>query len=132
MDPERFRRPMLKRHNPKPRRHNTGAAYHGCLVVTVTKASALYDAIDGWWAAIAEGFKVNDGAENCVRWTQCDPGSSKGRTADFDSVDGGSNPSPGAGHPSSSPWMPRRRWEQAVPLGWIQPDSLVDAPSESA
>jgi transcriptional regulator with XRE-family HTH domain len=50
-----FQRATLKRHNPKPSRYNRGDSYHGCVVVTVAKSTALYDMIDGWWQAIAEG-----------------------------------------------------------------------------
>jgi hypothetical protein len=46
---------VLKRHNPKPTRRNTGDKNHGCLLVTVAKSSALYDSIEGWWQGIARG-----------------------------------------------------------------------------
>jgi hypothetical protein len=48
-----FQRATLKRHNPKPGRHNLGANYHGCLVVSLTRSRAVYDHIVGWWAGIA-------------------------------------------------------------------------------
>jgi hypothetical protein len=50
---ELFYRATLKRHNPTPSRHNRDAAYHGCLVVSVARSIDLYDAIDGWWQALA-------------------------------------------------------------------------------
>lgn len=53
-----FLRATLKRHNPKPSRHNRNEAYHGCLVITVARSVALYDAIDGWWRAIAARSKA--------------------------------------------------------------------------
>jgi DNA-binding CsgD family transcriptional regulator len=46
-----FRRPVLKRHNPKTVRRNTGEDYHGCLVVTVRRSAELYRQIEGWAAA---------------------------------------------------------------------------------
>jgi len=48
-----FARPTLKRHNPRPARHNRAEGYHGCLVVTVARSSALYYAIEGWWARLS-------------------------------------------------------------------------------
>ncbi len=49
---EQFRRPTLKRHNPKTIRKNTGADYHGCLIIRVRKASDLYRQIEGWASAV--------------------------------------------------------------------------------
>lgn len=49
--PEQFRRPTLKRHNPKTVRKNTGDDYHGCLVIVVRRSLKLYRQIDGWAAA---------------------------------------------------------------------------------
>jgi transcriptional regulator with XRE-family HTH domain len=51
LDPEQFRRPTLKRHNPKTVRKNTGDGYHGCLVISVRQSSELYRQIEGWAAA---------------------------------------------------------------------------------
>ena len=48
-----FSRPTLKRHNPRPVRRNCAEDYHGCLVVTVARSSALYYAIEGWWARLS-------------------------------------------------------------------------------
>lgn len=45
---QQFRRPTLKRHNPKTVRKNTGDDYHGCLIVRVLRASELYRRIEGW------------------------------------------------------------------------------------
>jgi predicted transcriptional regulator len=47
VDPSSFQSTTLKRHNRKTVRHNTGADYHGCLVVTVRRGRALYDMIEG-------------------------------------------------------------------------------------
>ena len=47
-----FRKPVLKRHNPKTVRKNTGEDYHGCLVVYVRRSTELYRQIAGWWAGI--------------------------------------------------------------------------------
>jgi DNA-binding CsgD family transcriptional regulator len=49
---DQFRRPILKRHNPKTVRKNTGEDYHGCLIVTVRRSMQLYQQIEGWAAAV--------------------------------------------------------------------------------
>jgi hypothetical protein len=54
-DPDQFRRPTLKRHNPKTLRKNTGGDYHGCLRIDVRRSSALYRKIEGWAAAAMAG-----------------------------------------------------------------------------
>jgi hypothetical protein len=53
LDGAPFERATVKRHNPKPSRHNRNETYHGCLVVSVARSIALYDAIEGWWSALA-------------------------------------------------------------------------------
>jgi hypothetical protein len=55
LKPEQFRRPTLKRHNPKTVRINTGDDYHGCLVIRVRRGSSLYRRIDGWASAVMAG-----------------------------------------------------------------------------
>jgi transposase len=52
---DQFRRPTLKRHNPKTVRKNTGDEYHGCLRIDVRRSSILYRRIEGWSAAIMSG-----------------------------------------------------------------------------
>lgn len=52
-DPAEFLRTTLKRHNPLTVRHNTGAAYHGCLDVRVRQSRELYWMIEGWVAGVA-------------------------------------------------------------------------------
>ena len=52
---DQFRRPTLKRHNPKTVRKNTGDEYHGCLRVDVRRSSTLYRRIEAWSAAIMNG-----------------------------------------------------------------------------
>jgi transcriptional regulator with XRE-family HTH domain len=47
-----FRRPTLKKHNPKTVRKRVGDDYNGCLTVKVLQASALYQRIDGLWRGI--------------------------------------------------------------------------------
>ena len=47
-----FRRPVLKRHNAKTVRKNTGDDYHGCLVVYVRRSTELSRQIAGWWTGI--------------------------------------------------------------------------------
>jgi hypothetical protein len=44
----------LKRHNPKTRRKNRGAGYHGCLSVHVNGSTREYWRMDGLWAGIVE------------------------------------------------------------------------------
>jgi len=48
---DQFRRPTLKRHNPKTVRKNTGQDYHGCLVIRVRRSAELYRQIEGWASA---------------------------------------------------------------------------------
>ncbi|MCF6522227.1 hypothetical protein HOY81_03830 [Streptomyces sp. JJ36] len=48
----RLNKTVRKRHKPKTSRKNTGDAYHGCLVVYVTRAADLYRRIEGWWCGI--------------------------------------------------------------------------------
>jgi hypothetical protein len=126
--PTQFRKAMLKRHNPKPRRYNTGADYHGCLVVSVCRSAALYDAIAGWWGGVVGGSveppSAHPGADILV---QVDPGSSKGRTVDFDSTNRGSNPRPGADGRCSNPWLPSRWWDGDAPVGSLVLPTADDA-----
>jgi transposase len=51
LDPAQFRRPTIKRHNPKTVRKNTGADYHGCLAIHVLRGADLYRRIEGWAGA---------------------------------------------------------------------------------
>ena len=53
--PEQFRRPVLKRHNPRTLRKNTGGHYRGCLRVSVRRSIGLYWKIESWAAAIMAG-----------------------------------------------------------------------------
>ena len=50
-DPAQFRRPTLKRHNPKTVRKNIGNDYHGCLRIEVRRSTGLYRKIEGWATA---------------------------------------------------------------------------------
>jgi transcriptional regulator with XRE-family HTH domain len=50
-DPVQFRRPTLKRHNPRTVRKNTGDDYHGCLRIDVRRSADLYRKIEGWATA---------------------------------------------------------------------------------
>jgi uncharacterized protein YerC len=57
---DQFAKPMLKRHNANPKRHNVNETYHGCLVVSVLGTPAvLYDAIDGWWQALSDALALS-------------------------------------------------------------------------
>jgi transcriptional regulator with XRE-family HTH domain len=63
VDVHSFQSTTRKRHNPKTVRHNTGADYHGCLIVTVRRGRELYDMIEGWVAGVvrAVGRASGDG-----------------------------------------------------------------------
>ncbi|MEU6502049.1 hypothetical protein ABZ895_21090 [Streptomyces californicus] len=50
-----FMRATLKKHNPKTNRRNTGATYHGCLVIYVTESAELYRRVEGAWYGIVLG-----------------------------------------------------------------------------
>ncbi|WP_146605024.1 hypothetical protein [Jiangella anatolica] len=54
---EQLDRATLKRHNPKTVRKNTGEAYNGCLVITVTKSAPEYRIMDGTWSAVAKAVR---------------------------------------------------------------------------
>ncbi|GGV81628.1 hypothetical protein GCM10010499_46230 [Streptomyces thermoviolaceus subsp. apingens] len=45
----------LKRHNPRTRRTNTGAGYHGCLRVAVLRSAELHRRIECWWRGMVGG-----------------------------------------------------------------------------
>lgn len=49
---EKFGRPILKRHNPKTVRKNTGETYRGCLVIRVLKGASEYRKMDAIWRGI--------------------------------------------------------------------------------
>ena len=51
-----FGRPVLKRHNPRTVRHNTGDEYRGCLVVRLRQSALLYQRIAGTWEGIMAGL----------------------------------------------------------------------------
>jgi hypothetical protein len=48
-----FAKPVIKRHNPKTVRKNTGVDYRGCLAITVRQSRGLYREIEGLWRGIA-------------------------------------------------------------------------------
>lgn len=47
VEPSKFQKTTLKRHNPTTNRHNTAETYRGCLVVSVVKCRRLYWLIEG-------------------------------------------------------------------------------------
>lgn len=51
----RFKRTVLKRHNPLTRRRNAGSDYHGCLAIEVARSRDLYWRIEGIVARVDEG-----------------------------------------------------------------------------
>jgi transcriptional regulator with XRE-family HTH domain len=59
---ERFQPPTLKRHRPTTNRHNTGAAYRGCLVIDVPGSRELYWRIEGVSRALSAGVQMRFGA----------------------------------------------------------------------
>jgi predicted transcriptional regulator len=60
--PDQFRRPVLKRHNPRTVRKNTGNDYHGCLRIDVLRGTDLYRKIEGWATAVMTGLGGSDEA----------------------------------------------------------------------
>jgi transposase len=59
--PDQFRRPVLKRHNPKTARTNVGENYHGCLRIDVLRSAGLYRQIEGWVSAATAPCTVSVG-----------------------------------------------------------------------
>jgi transcriptional regulator with XRE-family HTH domain len=59
--PDQFRRPVLKRHNPKTARTNVGENYHGCLRIDVLRSAGLYRRIEGWVSAATAPCTVSAG-----------------------------------------------------------------------
>jgi transposase len=47
-----FQRPTIKKHKPHTMRINSGADYHGCLVISVPKSRELYWRVEGVMAAL--------------------------------------------------------------------------------
>ncbi|WP_406508275.1 hypothetical protein [Streptomyces sp. NBC_00212] len=52
LDPASFNKPVLKRHNPKTLRKNTGDTYRGCLAIYVRDSVDLYRRMEGAWYGI--------------------------------------------------------------------------------
>jgi hypothetical protein len=71
VEPETFRRTSLKRHNPKTVRHNTGADYHGCLIVSVRRSRAIYDMVEGLVIGVVRAV----GGPSAPGDPECDGGS---------------------------------------------------------
>jgi DNA-binding CsgD family transcriptional regulator len=55
---ESFRRSTIKRHKPKPGRHNTGDRYRGCLCVTIAGGRTLYDSFEGVVSGLAHAERA--------------------------------------------------------------------------
>ena len=51
VQPEQFRSPVLKHHNPKTHRMNIGNDYRGCLRIDVRRSADLYRKIESWASA---------------------------------------------------------------------------------
>ncbi|GAA4949121.1 hypothetical protein GCM10023205_06790 [Yinghuangia aomiensis] len=58
IDAADFMTPVLKKHNPKTVRYNTGDGYKGCLIVRVKKGAQVYQRIEGWWTGIVEATRA--------------------------------------------------------------------------
>lgn len=54
----------MKRHLPRTTRHNTGADYHGCLVIRVPKSRELYWRIEGILSGIGGAHAEGDSASS--------------------------------------------------------------------
>jgi hypothetical protein len=67
---------VLKKHNPKTARKNTGNNYHGCLRIDVHRSAEFYRKIEGWASAAITG-QGETGAESVQHRTQLP--SSRGR-----------------------------------------------------
>ncbi|HUZ55953.1 MAG TPA: hypothetical protein VMU94_25935 [Streptosporangiaceae bacterium] len=63
-DPGQFRPPLLKRHNPRTVRLNTGDTYHGCLRVEVLRSGSLYQQIEGWRDAVMASAAMMSDSES--------------------------------------------------------------------
>jgi transposase len=62
IDPAQFTKPVLKRHNPRTVRMNTGATYNGCLRIQVRRSTKLYRQIEGWARIAMAGGSRHDSA----------------------------------------------------------------------
>jgi transcriptional regulator with XRE-family HTH domain len=63
-DLSQFKKPTLKRHNPKTVRKNVGKDYHGCLVIGVLRSAELYQKIEGWARGAMYAQTENDDLSN--------------------------------------------------------------------
>ncbi|RKT05105.1 hypothetical protein BX286_3090 [Streptomyces sp. 3211.6] len=59
-DASHFLKTVLKRHNPKTTRKNSGENYYGCLAVRVLQSAGLYRRIEGWWYGIVGAATESD------------------------------------------------------------------------
>jgi hypothetical protein len=66
LEATQFRRPALKKHNPRTTRKNTGDDYHGCLRIDVLRGSALFQKIEGWAAAVMTTYDDMGPAEVAI------------------------------------------------------------------
>ncbi len=53
-----WHRTALKKHNPKPVRHNLGEAYRGCLCIDVRRSAGEYRRAAGTWEGVAEAMNA--------------------------------------------------------------------------
>lgn len=96
-DPDTFRKPTIKRHNPKTVRHKRGEGYRGCLIIRVRSSTDLYWQVEGWYEGIVSSIGP------WCKWAS---------TEVFEASGEGSNPSGPAHQPGtvfeSSPAYQRR------------------------
>ena len=74
---------ILKRHNPRTVRRNSGDSYFGCLTISVRRSTELNRRIAGWWHGIVASLP-SEGAQMA--------GGVTGSTRAFEAPSSGSNP----------------------------------------
>jgi transcriptional regulator with XRE-family HTH domain len=52
----RWRKPSLKKHNPRTVRRNVNGDYHGCLVVEARQSRTAYQRMEGFWRGIVKAL----------------------------------------------------------------------------
>src|SRR5215469_1064722 len=67
-----FRRPTLKRHNPRTVRKNIGSNYHGCLAISVRQSAELYRKVEGWVRAAVAAAEASTQDTACISRRLCD------------------------------------------------------------
>jgi hypothetical protein len=102
---DQFRKTTIKTHKPKTNRKNTGANYHGCLIITVRRCTDLYRHIEGWYQGINAAQENGIIGETMARGVI-------GSTGGFGPPSPGSSP---GGPASSGPSGPATLFEPPTP-----------------